>query len=94
MDRERSPERRSAPPELHLYVLDVRRGASSLEAAEDTAKSYGISPAAVVESPWFLTGPEEEMARKLTAVNERYGISYFTVGEEHADTLHTVMRHI
>ena len=56
--------------------------------------SYGISPAAVVDSPWFLTGPEEEMARKLTAVNERYGISYFTVGEEHADTLHAVMRHI
>ena len=34
------------------------------------------------------------MARKITAVNERYGISYFTVGEEHADTLHAVMRHI
>ena len=59
-----------------------------------TARSYGISPAAVVESPWFLTGPEEEMARKLVAINERYGISYFTVGEEHADTLHTVMRYI
>ena len=81
-------------PELHLYVLDVRAGASSLEAAEETARSYGVSPAAVVDSPWFLTGPEEEMARKLTAVNERYGISYFTVGEEHAETLHAVMRHI
>ena len=81
-------------PELHLYVLDVRHGASSLEAAEETAKSYGVSPTAVVDSPWFLTGPEEEMARKLTAVNERYDISYFTVGEEHADTLHAVMRHI
>ena len=43
-------------PELHLYVLDVRHGASSLEAAEETAKSYGVSPAAVVDSPWFLTG--------------------------------------
>jgi probable F420-dependent oxidoreductase len=81
-------------PELHLYVLDVRRGGSSAESAEATAASYGISPAAVVESPWFLTGPEEEMARKLVAINERHGISYFTVGEEHADTLHTVMRYI
>jgi probable F420-dependent oxidoreductase len=83
-----------AAPELHLYVLDVRRGPSSLRAAEATATSYGISPAAVVESPWFLTGPEEEMARKLVAINERYGISYFTVGEEHADTVHSVMGYI
>ena len=81
-------------PELHLYVLDVRRGPSGLAAAEATAASYGVSPAAVVESPWFLTGPEEEMARKLMAIKERYGISYFTVGEEHADTLHTVMGYI
>jgi probable F420-dependent oxidoreductase len=81
-------------PELHLYVLDVRPGPSSVESAEATAATYGISPAAVVESPWFLTGPEEEMARKLIEINERYGISYFTVGEEHADTLHAVMGHI
>ena len=81
-------------PELHLYVLDVRRGPSRVAAAEATAASYGISPTAVVESPWFLTGPEEEMARKLVTINERYGVSYFTVGEEHADTLHTVMGHI
>jgi hypothetical protein len=81
-------------PELHLYVLDVRHGPSSIEAAEVTAATYGISPAAVVESPWFLTGPEEEMARKLVVIKERYGISYFTVGEEHADTLHAVMGHI
>ena len=86
---------RSLPaPELHLYVLDVRRGGSSVESAEAPAATYGISPAAVVESPWFLTGPEEEMARKLVAINERYGISYFTVGEEHADALHAVMKYL
>jgi probable F420-dependent oxidoreductase len=81
-------------PELHLYVLDVRRGGSSVESAEAPAATYGISPAAVVESPWFLTGPEEEMARKLVAINERYGISYLTVGEEHADALHAVMKYL
>jgi hypothetical protein len=34
------------------------------------------------------------MASKLVTLNERYGVSYFTVGEEHADTLHAVMQYL
>jgi probable F420-dependent oxidoreductase len=83
-----------AAPELHLYVLDVRPGPSAVEAAAAPAAAYGIPPDAVVASPWFLTGPDEEMARKLTTITERYGITYFTVGEEHMDTLHRVMAHL
>jgi hypothetical protein len=81
-------------PELHLYVLDVRPGPSAVDAAAGPAATYGIPPEAVVGSPWFLTGPEEEMARKLTTITERCGVTYFTVGEEHMDTLHRVMAHL
>ena len=83
-----------AAPQLHLYVLDVRPGPSAVEAAAAPAAAYAIPPAAVVASPWFLTGPDEEMARKVTTITERYGITYFTVGEEHMDTLHRVMTHL
>jgi probable F420-dependent oxidoreductase len=78
-------------PELHLFLLEVKPGASSLEEAEAIAVNYGISPGEVVASPWFLTGPVEEMAEKVAAVNERYGISYFTVVESQVDTMHEVM---
>jgi probable F420-dependent oxidoreductase len=78
-------------PELHLFLLEVRQGASSFEEAETIAANYGISPDEVVASPWFLTGPIEEMAEKIAAVNERYGISYFTVVESQVDVMHEVM---
>ena len=42
-------------------------------------------------SPWFLTGPAEEMAAKVALVNDRFGISYFTVVESQIDTMHEVM---
>ena len=86
---DRAPE--LTPPELHVFVLDVRPGSSAVDAAARIAPNFGITPGDVVASPWFLTGTVQEMAEKITAVNERYGISYFTVVEEHADTLAEVM---
>jgi len=81
-----------ARPELHLFVLEVRRGPSSLEAAATIAPNFGITSEDVVASPWFLTGPVEAMAEKIVAVQARYGISYFTAVEEHADTMVEVMK--
>lgn len=78
-------------PELHLFLLEVQAGASSFDTAEPIAANYGISSEEVLASPWFLTGPIEEMAEKIASVNARYGISYFTVVESQVDTMHEVM---
>jgi probable F420-dependent oxidoreductase len=80
-----------APAELQLFLLEVREGSSSLEAAEGIAPTFGVQPEDLVSSPWFLTGPPEAMAEKLHAVNEQYGINYFTVREDHLDTMETVI---
>ena len=58
---------------------------------EDVALKLKRSPEEVMASPWFLTGPVEEMAEKLATVNARDGISYFTVVESQVDVMHKVM---
>jgi probable F420-dependent oxidoreductase len=81
-----------AAPELQLFLLEVRSGSSALDAASGIAGTFGVSPDEVVASPWFLTGDANEMAEKLARTRERYGISYFTVREDHLDTMGPVMK--
>ncbi len=70
-------------PVLQIFFMEVREGASPLEAAESVAPTFGITPEQVVESPYFLVGPPEAMAEKVRSIYERYGISYFTCREDH-----------
>ena len=70
----------------------IRVGSSALAAAESVAPSFGITPTDVVASPWFLTGSVDEIAEKIAGINQRYGIAYFTVVEEHAETMADVMK--
>jgi probable F420-dependent oxidoreductase len=80
------------PPELHLFFMEVRTGKTSREAATTISSTFGVSDDDVLSSPYFLTGPAEEMAEKLRAIHAREGISYFTVREDHIDVMAPVMR--
>jgi hypothetical protein len=54
--------RRSRSPELHLYVLDVRRGVEPRGGRSPCCELRRLTRGGG-RSPWFLTGPEEEMAQ-------------------------------
>lgn len=79
-------------PELQLFFMEVRAGKTSRDAAATVSPTFGVSDEDVLASPYFLTGPTEEMANKLQAINASSGISYFTVREDHIDTMVPVMR--
>ena len=78
-------------PELQIFFMEVRAGATPEEAAESVAPTFGISPAEVISSPYFLVGPPEAMADKVRSIRARYGITYFTVREDHIDTMRSVL---
>jgi probable F420-dependent oxidoreductase len=87
-----SPRERPEPPELHVFFMEVRGGKTSQEAAATVGPTFGVSEEDVLASPYFLTGPPEEMARKLRGIHTRHGISYFTVREDHMDVMTPVLR--
>lgn len=78
-------------PILQIFFMEIRVGASPLEAAESVAPTFGVTPEEVVDSPYFLVGPVEAMADKVRSIHERYGISYFTCREDHLDTMRELL---
>ena len=51
-------------------------------AAEPIGSLYGLSPEAVLESPYALTGSVDEIVAKFMEERERLGVSYITVYEK------------
>lgn len=88
--RSDTPAGRDTAP-LQLFFMEVRASDDARAAAESVAPTFGVSPDDVLASPYFLTGPPQEMAEKLQAVSERYGIGYFTCREDHIETMSSVI---
>jgi probable F420-dependent oxidoreductase len=70
-----------------VVVLDDRR-----RAAEELARHWKqLTPDEILESPHVLVGTVDQMIEDLQARRERWGISYFTIFEPHADALAPVV---
>jgi probable F420-dependent oxidoreductase len=69
--------------ELNVTPLAVV-AESKVSAAEELARRLGLSPGHVLESPFFLCGPAEQIVDDLEARRAEFGFSYvvFTGGHE------------
>ena len=71
--------------ELHVFVLDVAITEDRSAVAHRIAAAYAISPDEVKSSPYFALGTIDDIVRQLQESRERYGLSYFTVRQDHLD---------
>ena len=70
---------------VDVAVSLVRAGVLSHSGHADLSARFG--PDAVLASPHFLIGTNQEMAQDLRERRERWGFSYFTVREESMSAL-------
>lgn len=69
-----------------MAVTDDPHGSAAAVAAQ-----VGSTPEAVFDTPFILIGTVEEIAARLVAQREQFGISYLTVMERHIDAFAPVV---
>jgi probable F420-dependent oxidoreductase len=74
--------RRGDPPVLDVLVQHVEITGSPEAAAEQlAARVAGLTPAEVLACPFALVGPVDDLAARLLAYRDRWGISSYVVRE-------------
>lgn len=71
--------------ERHVLVQWHHVTADRQEAAEQAAKTLGVPPGVVLDSPYVLIGSPTEIAAQLRDHNERFGISRWTIFADRPD---------
>ncbi|EPD96707.1 hypothetical protein HMPREF1486_00566 [Streptomyces sp. HPH0547] len=88
-------EGRAEPPELNFLVQRVV-SATGLRAALEELRPYGpaMSDEELLEHPALLAGTPRQMAERLRAHRERFGLSYFTVMDSAMDDFAPVIEEL
>ncbi|MGY1434105.1 TIGR03621 family F420-dependent LLM class oxidoreductase [Streptomyces reniochalinae] len=86
---------RAEPPELNFLIQYVA-GAAERRAALERLRPHGprMTDDELLDHPALLTGSPEEMAERLRAHRERYGLSYFTVLDPYMDAFAPVVEEL
>jgi probable F420-dependent oxidoreductase len=69
-------------------------GTSRKEFAERMASARGVSTDDLLNSPYSLIGDRIEIKDRIVELNERYGFSYFTLSEDFAWAIHSVIEDV
>ncbi|NSC20368.1 LLM class F420-dependent oxidoreductase [Streptomyces albus subsp. chlorinus] len=86
---------REEPPELN-YLVQYVAGASDPGEALESLRPYGpgMSDEELLEHPALLVGSPREMADRLRAHRERFGLSYYTVLDPFMDAFAPVIEEL
>jgi probable F420-dependent oxidoreductase len=66
-------------------------GRSRRDAAEEIASARGLAASEVLDSPFVLAGDHAAIRDRIVELHEQYGISYFTLSEDFAWQLSTIV---
>lgn len=77
--------------ELNILIQRVIATDDRERVAEELAGDWGMSPEQALSSPHTLLGTAAQIAQTLRERRERYGISYISVFEQHADDFAAVI---